>query len=502
MEEIELNTKDSRNLKNFYLDPNNYRFIDNKDYMKVEDNKRLDKTIQARTRNFIEGKNQNNIKDLLESFQANGFLDVDVIQVEDLEDNRYLVLEGNRRVTALKVLYEKFKNDMDIGNFDPSIFSSIPFKIHSKDEKSKHQVIMGLKHINGNKKWPTLNQAQLVNDIVNSYDNAKEGEKFAQSSLGISKAKVKRYIRVLKLIEYYKESDYEDNFKTDMYSVFEEVIKKPIIKKWLGFDDSTYQVSNKNRLNRLFSWISPSEDTEYNEEMDEEEVINISEPIIMRSLEIRKLAEFINDDSALKKLEETRDIQEALAVSSYVGKNKFTEALKSAKNDIHNALLFKEYLEDKDIENIEKLNKSIQKLLPQKINLSLEKDKYISAIFTEGLKRHFSEIEIIQYKLFKKFKINGFKRVNIFAGFNNSGKTSLLEAIYFLTIQNDMSSFLEIVRLRNKFRDSLDPIWLNQILNHNIELKAKFNDIDTELKITNSATDEDIDKINGILHTP
>lgn len=491
-------TNISRNIKNLYLDPNNYRFIDNKDYIKVEDDKVLDERVQARTRKFIEGKNQNNIQDLLESFQANGFLDVDVIQVKEIGHNKYLVLEGNRRVTALKVLQEKLKNDGDIGNFDSSIFSTIPFKIHNASDESKHKVIMGLKHINGNKKWPTLNQAQLVNDIVSGYDDENEGEKFAQSSLGISKAKVRRYIRVLKLIGYYKKSDYEDNFSTDMYSIFEEVIKKPIIKEWLGFNDYTYEISDKMRLERFFTWISPSEKTQYNENVDEEEALELLDPIIMRSHEIRTLAEFINDENALKTLEETRDISKALAISSYVGKSKFTEALNSAKSDIHNAILFQEYLEEKDIKKIEDLNKSIQKLLPQKINISLEKDKHISAIFTEGTRKHFSEIEIILYKHFKNFKMNGFKRVNIIAGFNNSGKTTLLEAIYFLTIQNDMSSFLDLIRLRNKFKDELNPIWLNQILNHKVSLKSVYNGVENSIEIQNGETNEEIDKVNYI----
>jgi len=491
-------TKQSHNVKNLYLDPNNYRFIDNKDYIKVEDEKVLDAKIQARTKNFIEGKNQANIKDLLDSFLSNGFLDVDVIQVKDLGANNYLVLEGNRRVTALKFLQDKYKNNGDIGNFDPSIFTKIPFEIHHGNDIEKHKVIMGLKHINGNKKWPTLNQAQLVVDIVNRYQDITKGENFAQSSLGISKAKVRRYIRVLKLIGYYKQSDYGDNFETNMYSIFEEVIKKPVIKEWLEFDDYSYQVNNTHNLTRLFSWISPDEETEYNEESDEEEVINTLDPIITKSLEIRTLAEFINDENALKKLEDTRNISEALAISSYVGKNKFSSALKSAKDNIKDSILFKEYLDDGDINTIEKLKQDIIKLLPTKINLSLEKDKHISAIFTEGTRDHFSEIEIISYKHFKNFQMNGFKRVNIIAGFNNSGKTTLLEAIYFLTIQNDISSFLEIIKLRNKFKDDLDPIWLNEILNHDINLKATYNNINTSINIQNKGTDENIDKVNYV----
>jgi len=488
-------TNINKDIKNLYLDPNNYRFIDNKDYVEVNDDNVLDERVQARSRKFIEGKNQTNIKDLLESFQANGFLDVDVIQVKQIGDtDKYLVLEGNRRVVALKFLQEKFESNGNIEKFDPAIFKEIPVTIHDAGDISKHKVIMGLKHINGNKKWPTLNQAQLVKDIVSGYDDESEGEKFAQSSLGISKAKVRRYIRTLKLIEYYKKSDYGDNFSTDMYSLFEEVIKKPIIKEWIGFNDYNYEISNHLRLERLFTWISPSEKSEYNAETDDEDVIGIEPPIILKSHEIRTLAEFINDDKALKKLEETGSLSEALAVSSYVGKNKFTEALKSAESDIHNAILFQEYLEETDIKYIEALNQNIQKLLPQKVNISLEKDKHITAIFTEGTREHFSEVEIVSYKHFKNFKINGFKRVNIIAGFNNSGKTTLLEAIYFLTIQNDMSSFLDLIRLKNKFKDELDPIWLQQIINHKISLKANYNGVSSSVEIENKATEEEIDK--------
>jgi len=490
--------KRSYNLKTLYLDPNNYRFIDNKDYIKVSEEKILDTVIQARTRRFIEGKNQSNIKDLIDSFMANGFLDVDVIQVKDLGNNHHLVLEGNRRVTALKLLKERYDDKLNIGKLSPSIFGSIPFKIHNGNDISKHQVIMGLKHINGNKKWPTLNQAQLVYDIVKKYDSKSEGEEFAMSSLGITKAKVRRYIRVLELIKYYKDSDYGDNFTTDMYSIFEEVIKKPILKEWIGFDDYSYKVSNKINLEKLFSWISSSEETEYNEDSNEYDIINTLEPIITKSLEIRTLSEFINDNNAIKKLEETRDISKALAISSYVGKNKFSEAIKSAKENIKNSILFKDYLDNSDIEDIERLHSDIQKLLPQKINLSLEKDKHISAIFTEGIKKHFSDIEIVDYKHFHNFKINGFKRVNIITGFNNSGKTSLLEAIYFLTIQNDISSFFDIIKLKNKFSNNLDPIWLNEILTKSINIKAIYNDIPTSILIENSSTQDDIDKVNYV----
>jgi len=97
-EEIKETIKRSNHLKNLYLDLNNYRFVDDKDYKKIDENNLLNEKIQKRTRNFIEGNKRSNIKDLITSFKSNGFIKVDIIQVRDLGNNNYLVIEGNRRV--------------------------------------------------------------------------------------------------------------------------------------------------------------------------------------------------------------------------------------------------------------------------------------------------------------------------------------------------------------------------------------------------------------------
>ena len=65
-------------------------------------------------REFEIGKNNENIKDLIVSFTNNGFLDIDQIQVKAVND-KFLVLEGNRRITTLKYLYEEYKRGNDVG---------------------------------------------------------------------------------------------------------------------------------------------------------------------------------------------------------------------------------------------------------------------------------------------------------------------------------------------------------------------------------------------------
>ena len=161
------------------------------------------------------------------------FLEVDVIQVEGLGDNKYKVLEGNRRVTALKILREDYKNGLDIGKLDPEIFKKIPSFIHENEDDATHRIIMGLKHISGNKKWPAINQAQLIYDYLQPHweDGYYSEEINLCESLGITKAKLRSSQRAYHLIQQYKDSDYGDQFISEMYYTFVEIIKKAQYKK-------------------------------------------------------------------------------------------------------------------------------------------------------------------------------------------------------------------------------------------------------------------------------
>ena len=208
------------------LDPNNYRFVDNKNYKFVSADIVADERIQNRSFSFIVGDKRQGIRDLITSFKENGYLSVDQIQVKPIENNNYLVLEGNRRVSALIALKNDYDNNLDIGRLDPSIFNNVPVVTYENTSESDFYVLTGLKHIEGNRKWPTVNQAQLVSDLVGKY-GLSEDEVIAK--LGTSKIKVRRYIRTLSLIQQYIESDYGDQFSSDMYSVFEEIIKSKIM---------------------------------------------------------------------------------------------------------------------------------------------------------------------------------------------------------------------------------------------------------------------------------
>jgi len=473
------NTKRSYNLKNLFLDPNNYRFIDNKNYKVVSDDKILDTNIQKRTRKFIEGDKRENIKDLISSFKANGFLDVDIIQVRDLGDNKYLVIEGNRRVTALKVLQEDYEDGADIGKLNPDIFKKVPFEIHDNESKEKHLIIMGLKHISGNKKWSALNQAKLIYDYLQPYWNSEEyleKENELCNSLGISKQQLRVSQRAYHLIIAYQKSDFGDQFKSDDYSIFVEIVKRPVIKEWLQWDDDLYIANNRTNMERLFSWISTTYELidEDNEEYDE------VEPIITKAHEIRDLAIFIEDEKALKEMEETKSISQALLVSGKIEQLNYEKTLNSLESKIKELKNFRSFIRtNDDIDKIVNIKKELLNIIPQEKVIEFEKGN-MSICFKYDDITHFSSLNIELYKAFSKFKIKKLNKINIFAGLNNSGKTSLLEAIYLLTRQNDIVSIFELIKHKNKL-SILSPKWLNKVFNQDISIKGKFNNKKTSI---------------------
>jgi len=94
------------------LDPNNPRFMTHKDDVVDEENL-LDPDQSSRTKdkifpNGVKGKDPYKIQQLVNSIQINGWLPVDYIFVRRYQPNSkyYVVLEGNRRVTAIREILD------------------------------------------------------------------------------------------------------------------------------------------------------------------------------------------------------------------------------------------------------------------------------------------------------------------------------------------------------------------------------------------------------------
>ena len=96
--------------------------------------------------------------------------------------------------------------------------------------------------------------------------------------------------------------------RAEQYNLFREVVRSPDLSTWLQWDEQINQAGKKENLQRLFSWFS-REDT--GEEDVDSATLPSPEPVITKGADVRELARIINDENALRALDETRRLTEA-----------------------------------------------------------------------------------------------------------------------------------------------------------------------------------------------
>lgn len=337
-------------LDRLYLDPNNYRLRGNQNYKLVEDKNICNSMVQKRVMKMIKGENASDIKDLLESFKENGYLKIDNIIVRPLDESKkqYLVVEGNRRITTLKVLKELYEDGMEIGRINPECFNHLDVVEYDVDDK-EYEILMGLRHVSGVRQWGDYEQSELIANLVRRHNMELRD---ISESLGITLKNVKRRLNTYYALEIFRDdAEYGDNFSPNkLSSIFYEIMGKPEMRdQWLEWDENLNSFQNKQNMRRLFSWLVPYED-------DNGKVLD---PIVTKRDEIREIAKFVMDDQALEKLEESRNVTEAKEESEYCSK----EAL---KNNFKQIIRILNKLNLGTLTNLEEQDKAtIQKIIDQ-----------------------------------------------------------------------------------------------------------------------------------------
>ncbi|MEC4815139.1 MAG: AAA family ATPase, partial [Scytonema sp. PMC 1069.18] len=80
------------------------------------------------------------------------------------------------------------------------------------------------------------------------------------------------------------------------------------------------------------------------------------------------------------------------------------------------------------------------------------------------------DLTIQNYRCFQNFYIDNLARVNLIVGMNNSGKTSLLEAVYLLVNQGEIQrSLIELLKIRGEIKKDEQSSLSNEFLQLNSE---------------------------------
>jgi AAA15 family ATPase/GTPase len=466
-------------LRNLYLDPNNYRLIHEPEYVEVEDGEVKERSVQRRTYRLLTGDKYQYIQDLIESFKSNNYLPVDQIQIRQLGEGTYVVVEGNRRIATLKYLQQEYESkDIDLGALDPSIFSSVPVVRYADGDEIHHLTLMALKHISGNKKWGEWNQAKLLERMHNEY---KIPEDSICKRIGISKVELRRSLRALSFLKQYVDSDYGDQFNEGKFPIFREVARNAAIKEWIGWDDNTYLASNIHNRDFFFSLISREPFEDEGDDGSIEYGNGYHEPALVKRDDIRLFGKILDDSKAMDQLKLTRDINDAYRSSDQIFRERQQAAISAVNNEIltiSQMSIHPQYLHELEIA-LGRLKGAIDKTRASGMS-GVEQ----TVAFHDRIDKHFTAINVLNYKRLKGVELTKISRLNLVAGLNNSGKTTLLEAIYLLCRQNDFSGLLEVVRRRGKVSiDKINPEWFIEQLPSEIIVSGCFDNNKSDVTI-------------------
>jgi predicted ATPase len=490
----------SVSLKNLFLDPNNYRFVDHEDYLPVPPENIPSEEVQRRTTSFLLGDSTDGIRDLLTSFRKNGWLPIDQIQVRELSKGKFLVVEGNRRVAALKYLQRRHEESaVDLGALSSDFFSAVPVVIYEEASAAQHLVVMGLAHIAGKKKWPPLNQARALRELITKHGWSEDD---TRQALGIEKRDLRRALGALALADAYAASEFGDQMTTMKYNLFREIVASPALRSWIDWDQTSYRAGRPENLERLFAWVSK----EATQDEDDQPANNHStDPAISTGEDVRELARIISDESALRELDESRRLSVATFSSRQVVESKLGECVSRINDSV--GVLFNHVgkLTDDHLASIEEVQRKLRGLLSsrdrQPVLLGAASERTSINASRQG---HFKSISLERYRRFSHLQIDGLRRVNLFVGANNAGKTSLLEAVQLLACQNDVSAILEIAQRRGKLHDDPPPGWLKEQIATESRLSGKFDEVSANqasVQITNRINGGDVEDKTGYVTT-
>lgn len=257
------------------LDPNNPRFITrHEDRIAEEDF--LGEDTSGKTVDKI-SKERYKITELANSIKQNGWLPVDYIFVRklgDKKDDLYVVLEGNRRVTAIRQIMKDGKVEPKLKNSLKSIEVMEVLDVGSPAELQRSiTYLLGVRHHGSLKRWTAFAQAHNIMDRYlevsgqsqETFEWDKSYAKQVADTLSIPVDEVEKRLKVYRAMTQVGNSPEVKKSKGGMKDRFYSVCAEPVLspRKKLGpyieQDPKTFLLKEEavTRMNNLCHFSEP-----------------------------------------------------------------------------------------------------------------------------------------------------------------------------------------------------------------------------------------------------
>ena len=318
------------------------------------------------------------ILELMQSIGEQGYFDGEPLLVVEGANEGYLVVEGNRRLAALKLLHQPSLADFKrvaVANIASEETTIKPDRIPCVIYPARKDVLdyLGFRHVTGIKSWSPLAKARYVRDLATKYDDVPEAQiyRLLARSIGSRSDYVRRMLVGLKLYEIIAEDDYYGIRGLDEASISFSLITTALansdIVTFLGLEnaqDLDQRALNREHLKQLTHWIF--------------EKLEDGRPVIGESRRLKDLNKVVASEMALVQLRNGRSLDNALIYTSAPIES-FRELLLVARHNILEAQkqfhLILEGLEDSDetvLSDIYRLTRDVRNLLRARLEESTD----------------------------------------------------------------------------------------------------------------------------------
>jgi hypothetical protein len=253
-------------IEDILIDPNNYRFHDLKGWKAVKEDRFQEEKIQDNTKRLLRSTPSFELNLLKDSIRTNGFVPLEQLVVKPYapDTSKYVVVEGNRRISALQWLLEDEGNaliTLDKATVESmSKLSVLLLDMSVAENNNAVDILMAIRHVSGVKEWGAYQQAKLITQLM-----AEEGMTFRTVSemLGMSSREVARRYRASKALQQMEiDEEFGDYAAPNMYMIFHETVAQPTIREWLGWSNDKAIFENSTNLSDFYSLISDTEEQE------------------------------------------------------------------------------------------------------------------------------------------------------------------------------------------------------------------------------------------------
>lgn len=247
---------------------------------------------------------------LVDSLLANGFVPYEPLVVRN-EGAHYSVLEGNRRLAAVKYILEHSDEYREKSAKPIADLEKIPCIIFEESGKSainREQIYLGLRHFSGYTQWQPRSKAEYLARQIEA--GISPGELAVK--LNTTKNKLKKYLIAMNLLNKVGRTVSESPAKNfGKFWLLAEALQRSQIQEYLALevDPDTLKIKeySKQNFSKLCQFLYGGEVFPGDER--EEEL----EPVISDTRQISRLAEVLANPEARLVLEKGNDLSLALA---------------------------------------------------------------------------------------------------------------------------------------------------------------------------------------------